>query len=98
MVVDERERRRIGAALAKSGEGVQPYRGPEAVREENKGPRAQAGGDAGGEVGALGAEVVGDEADDEKRGQVTEVERGLDMPASFEERPHSACVIGKTAE
>jgi hypothetical protein len=59
---------------------VQPDRGPEIVREQHEGPRAQAGRDSGGDVGALRAEVVGDEADDEKRGQVAEMERGLDQP------------------
>ena len=79
VVVDQRERRRVGSALAKAGERVQPEGGPEAIGEEDEGPRTRAGGDAGGDVGALRAVVVGDEADDEERGEIAEVERRLDQ-------------------
>ena len=96
VLVDERERRRIGATLAKTGESVQPERRPEAVGEKDERPGAQAGGDAGREVGALRAEVIGDEADDEERGEVAEVERRLDharllriqAPRGLRERQH----------
>src|SRR5436190_14631695 len=82
VLVDQRERRRIRAALAKPGRGVQPERRPEAVGEEHEGPRAKTRGDAGRDVGALRAEVIGDKADDEERGEIAEVKRGLDHASS----------------
>ena len=77
VVVDQRERRRIAAALAQAGQRVQPERRPEAIGEKHESPRADARGDAGGDVRALRAEMVGDEADDEEREQVSEVKGRL---------------------
>src|SRR6266850_6262098 len=96
MVVDERKRGGIGAALAKPRQRMQPESRPEAVGEQHEGPRARAGRDAGGEVSALGAEMIGDEADHEERGEVAEVERRLDQsgfargkrPCRLRERQH----------
>src|SRR6185436_934563 len=77
VIVDQRERRRIAAALAKPGQRVQPERRPEAVGEKHEEPGTDARRDAGEDIGAPRAEVVGEEAHDEKRSQVAEVERGL---------------------
>src|SRR5467141_1981269 len=96
MVIDERKRGCIGAALAKPRQRMQPEGRPEAVGEQHEGPRARAGRDAGGEVGALGAEMIGDEAHHEQRDEVAEVERRLDQsgfargkpPRRLRERQH----------
>ena len=78
VVVDERERRRVRPPWQRPGERVQPEGRPETVGEKNERPRARAGGDARRDVGALRAVMVGDEADDEERREVPEVERRLD--------------------
>src|SRR6266446_6116041 len=96
MVIDERKRGCIGAALAKPRQRMQPEGRPEAVGEQHEGPRARAGRDAGGEVGALGAEMIGDEAHHEQRDEVAEVKRRLDQsgfargqpPRRLRERQH----------
>jgi hypothetical protein len=75
---------------------MQPERRREPIGEQDERPGTQACRHAGGDVRALRAEVIGDEADDEERAQVAEVEGGLDhaclarvqSPRLLRERQH----------
>ena len=72
----------------KPREGEQPEGRPETVGEQDEGPRAEAGGDPGGDVGALGAEGARDlgEQPFERVGIARErfAARGVDNAAAIE--------------